>query len=117
LSISSLSKTSFSLSLSTFKANAKLEKKVFYDRNYKEIWDLYFNVGDVMKNVEELSMTNTNNLRRRLGLWTFLQRMLGSPKAVATNKSENNKTDVTSKNQSGKNYDESPTITEENIGK
>ena len=73
--------------------------------------------GDVMKNVEELSMTNTNNLRRRLGLWTFLQRMLGSPKAVATNKSENNKTDVTSKNQSGKNYDESPTITEENIGK
>lgn len=30
-----------------------VEKKVFYDRNYKEIWDLYFNIGDIIKNVCE----------------------------------------------------------------
>ena len=30
-----------------------VEKKIFYDRNYKELWDFYFNIGDIIKNVCE----------------------------------------------------------------
>jgi len=30
-----------------------VEKKIFQDRNFKELWDFYFNIGDIIKNVCE----------------------------------------------------------------
>lgn len=32
-------------------------KCVFYDRTYRELWDFYFNVGDIFKNVCEQNNT------------------------------------------------------------
>jgi hypothetical protein len=45
-----------------------VSQKTFYDRNYKELWDVYFNVGDVIKNVCEKNNETCKLFFNRFGL-------------------------------------------------
>jgi hypothetical protein len=42
--------------------------KVYYDRNYKEIWDIYFNLSDIIKNVCEKNNQSSKHFFNKFSL-------------------------------------------------